>query len=602
MHANSKRSTHRNSQREKGAAILVAVFALLLLTAAAIALIYSTNTETGVNWNYRQESIAYFAARAGIEEARDRMASSGLGGEITPLPTLPPDAGCGSANCAVIYVLNKGGDSAAPQPTSATISGQTNNYFDDQFCHDYAGFGSNFFTAPGVRCTAYPTGFTVTTVQTDSQWNPYANNAAALPYKWARIAVKENGSVEYGDPTSQASQSYYLVDPSQNTTAGMEKPVCFDGNNERVPPAGVATCAAWAAQPTPIYANPVYTITAMAVAPSGARKVVQQEVALAPVAPFPYGLWGTSPSCNAVQFQGNNEGTDSYNSAAGPYGGNNKGTQGDVGSMGGVNVGNGDIGGLVGVLLPPPNGPGTCATPFTIANNGTDCFTNAGSQNCSSQQATYLPNPYTFTTPPAPNPPTLNTSTTPPSCGGGGGGGKGKGGGGGSGLCLPPGTYGNISLSGSNALTLTPGVYNINSLSMSGNAVINISGSGQVVINVGGTGCDTGCNGLAAGQVMSLTGNGINNGGGTANQMLINYAGTDSIDLGGNGQSTAVIDAPNSNLSLQGGGNSGQWFGSIVASTITITGNMMFHYDTASAQQPQNNQNYTTLAFREVAY
>src|SRR5262250_828290 len=95
MHTNNKRSNQHNSHREKGAAILVAVFALLLLTAAAIALIYSTNTETGVNWNYRQESIAYFAARAGVEETRDRMASSGAAGEIAAaiLPTAPPDTG-----------------------------------------------------------------------------------------------------------------------------------------------------------------------------------------------------------------------------------------------------------------------------------------------------------------------------------------------------------------------------------------------------------------------------------------------------------------------------------------------------------------------------
>jgi hypothetical protein len=69
-----------------------------------------------------------------------------------------------------------------------------------------------------------------------------------------------------------------------------------------------------------------------------------------------------------------------------------------------------------------------------------------------------------------------------------------------------------------------------------------------------------------------------------------------------NRQSTAVIDAPNASLSLHGGGNSGQWFGSIVASTINVTGNMMFHYDTASSQQPQNNQNFTTLAVRELSY
>jgi len=590
-----KPRTKQRSAREKGTALLVAVLSLFLLTAAAVALIYSTNTETGVNWNYRQEAIAYFAARAGIEEARDRMASSGLPGEISPLPTLPPDTNAATcvtpANCAVIYVLNKGGDASLPTPTTTGSS-----YFDDEFCHDYVGFGTAFYMAPGVRCTSYPAGFTVTTVQTDPMWNPYKDNSAALPYKWARIAVKENASIEYGDPAGggQPAQTYYYVDPSQGGT----RPVCFDGNNERVPPAAVGTCAAWASLTPPVYTNPVYTVTAMAVARSGARKVIQQEVALAPVGQFPYGLWGTSPRCNAVQFQGNNESTDSYNSANGAYGGSNKGQKGDVGSMGGINVGNGDIGGIVGVLPPPPNGPGTCAAPFQIQPNGTDCYTSGGSTNCNSQQATYLNNPYVFTTPPAPNPPTPNSPQGLTACsgGGGGGGGNGHGGGGGSSYCLSPGTFGNVSLSGSDTLTLTPGVYNINSLTTSGNAQINVSGSGQVIIDVGGTGFGPGTN------VVSATGNGINNSGTAANQFVIDYAGTANINLGGNGQSTAVVNAPNSNVTMLGGGNRGQWFGSIVASTITMTGNMAFHYDTNSSQQPQNNQNYTTLAVREFAY
>jgi len=576
MHATSNRSRRKIANAQKGVAILVCVFALLLLTAAAIALMYSTNTETGVNNNYRQESIAYFAARAGVEEARDRMASSGAAGEIPAanLPTAPPDAG-GS----VLYVLNQGGDPSAPTPTVAGSA-----YFDDELCHDYFAFGAG--TAPGVRCGTYPAvGGGVTTLNSNAGWNPWVGTKAAMPYKWARIAMKENSSIQYGDPVGAGAQTYYSVDPGQAAT----RPVCFDGINERVLPAAYATCAAWA--PT-VYANPVYTVTALAVAPSGARKMVQQEVGLAPIPPFIYGLFGTSKNCNAVQFNGNQESTDSYTTAnGGTYASTHTNSGGDVGSNGGVNVDNGDIGGLVGVLLPPPNGPGTCANPFTIGPNGADCY----QANCNSQSPTYLPNPYVFTTPPAPNPPTPNKPQTLTACGGKKGGG--------SNYCLGPGgSLGNINLAGNATLTLSPGVYNINSLSMSGNATINVSPAGQVVINIGGTGCDVGCGGMAAGTVVSTTGNGIDNLGTIPSNFAIDYAGSDTINLGGNGVTTAVLNAPNANITLNGGGSGGQWYGSILASTITVTGNEQFHFDRNSAQSPQNDQNYTTLAFREIAY
>jgi hypothetical protein len=406
-----------------------------------------------------------------------------------------------------------------------------------------------------------------------------------LPYKWARVALKENGSIQYGDPASGGAQTYYSVDPGQAAT----RPVCFDGNNERVLPAAYATCAAWA--PT-VYANPVFTITAMAVAPSGARKVVQQEVALPPVQPFIYGLFGTSKNCNAVQFNGNNDETDSYTTAnGGTYATTHTNSGGDVGSNGGVSVGNGNIGGLVGVLDPPPNGPGTCANPFSIGPNGTDCYL----VNCSSQLPTYLPQPYVFTPPLAPNPPTPNVAQPLTACGGKKGGGNN--------YCLGPGgSLGNISLAGNDSLTLSPGIYNINSLSMSGNSTINVSPAGQVVINIGGTGCDVACGGMAAGTVVSTTGNGIDNLGTIPNNFVIDYAGSDTINLGGNGVTTAVLDAPNANVSMGGGGNSGQWYGSILASTITVTGNEQFHFDRNAAQSPQNNQNYTALSFREISY
>lgn len=52
-----------------------------------------------------------------------------------------------------------------------------------------------------------------------------------------------------------------------------------------------------------------------------------------------------------------------------------------------------------------------------------------------------------------------------------------------------------------------------------------------------------------------------------------------SIDISGNGQLSAVVYAPNADISAKGGGNSGGVFGSLIGNSLTFTGNEMFYYD-----------------------
>src|ERR1700745_3883468 len=69
----SKFRKNRNS--EKGFALLIAIFTLLLLTAIGAGMVALTNTDTSISANFRDEQTAYFAAKAGIEEVRDRLRS-----------------------------------------------------------------------------------------------------------------------------------------------------------------------------------------------------------------------------------------------------------------------------------------------------------------------------------------------------------------------------------------------------------------------------------------------------------------------------------------------------------------------------------------------
>ena len=63
----------RRKNVERGVAMLFAILALMLLTAIGATLILMSTTETTINSNYRQEQVAYFGAKAGLEEARARM-------------------------------------------------------------------------------------------------------------------------------------------------------------------------------------------------------------------------------------------------------------------------------------------------------------------------------------------------------------------------------------------------------------------------------------------------------------------------------------------------------------------------------------------------
>ena len=586
---------------ESGIALFFSIFALMLLTAIGAALIFMANTETSINSNYRQEQIAYFAAKAGVEEARARMMASdpaslacasavptSCPAPVTGNPSYPlfdpgkvtlPNGG----NHMIYYITNPGAG-AAVQPWNST-----DPYTDDEPCHD--GYGLQPAVAPDIRCPA--ANLPATAYQSYTSALPYSGTSGALAYKWVRIAPKLDGSVTYlnsapGAPS--AAIGTYFVNNSPLYTA--TSVVCWDGQEELA--LNTALYASCNLMKTPGGAplTNAYLVTAMGVSPLGARKVVQAEVALQPTTPFPYGLFATSTACPAITFNGNNASTNSYTTAnGGTYGGANNTTVnwgGDVGSNGGVSVGNGNIGGIVGVLA---SGTGPCANPFQInspngSSLGPNCSTLGGGcipcpgptgPYCMANNPTYVPAPYTFPTPPVPNPLPPNTAYTPPNCGGK----KNQG------QCAVPGTYGNLTVNGT--LTLAPGVYNINSLSMQGNGQIIVNPPGAVTLNVAGTG---------QANPLAIAGNGITDDT-IPNDFTINYAGTGTVSIAGNGNVTAILNAPNAIITQQGNGN---WYGSILGSKVTIGGNAFFHFDRNAALAPNNNGYFQLVSYRQIPY
>ena len=152
-----------------------------------------------------------------------------------------------------------------------------------------------------------------------------------------------------------------------------------------------------------------------------------------------------------------------------------------------------------------------------------------------------------------------------------------------------PGTYGDISLSGKTTLVLAPGVYNVNSLSLSGQSSITVNPAGAVVFNFPSS----------VQNPISISGQGIASSSQIPNDMQLNYGGTGTVTLSGNGVSYAVVDAPNAALTVSGNGD---FYGRVVGRTISYSGNGKFHFDKNSALGPQSNGGYQMISYREISY
>src|SRR5579859_3815197 len=117
---------------ERGIALFTAIFTVLLITAIGAGMIMLTNTDTSISANFRDEQKAFFAAKAGMEEVRDRFRTTADNSIAGSLPTALP----GNAN-AYLYVLNpKNAEADTPWVTNG------NAYPDTEVCTELSNMGS----------------------------------------------------------------------------------------------------------------------------------------------------------------------------------------------------------------------------------------------------------------------------------------------------------------------------------------------------------------------------------------------------------------------------------------------------------------------------
>src|SRR5881392_2568674 len=128
------------SRKERGIAMIIVLFSLLLLSVVGLGMMYSTNMETSINSNYRDKQTALYAALAGLQQSRDRIQPATA--NIFAPTGLPAFVSSGSAN--VIYIV---ADSTV-NPTDPN-----NTFFDTEFCQEKV---LGMTGTAGVPCTSAP--------------------------------------------------------------------------------------------------------------------------------------------------------------------------------------------------------------------------------------------------------------------------------------------------------------------------------------------------------------------------------------------------------------------------------------------------------------
>jgi Tfp pilus assembly protein PilX len=289
---------------------------------------------------------------------------------------------------------------------------------------------------------------------------------------------------------------------------------------------------------------------------------------------FAYAAFADANGCAAVSFTGNGT-TNSYDSATLiPNGGTvNPGVAGS-------NIPFNTFGGNVGTNGNDTNSGanvtinGTLSVPnptFGVCTAGNVTGVSGGNIGEIKGGMVQLPSQVTFPTPTVTVPGATNVTNT---------------------QSLAPGNYGNITLAGNNTVTLTPGVYNINSISTTGNAQITIAPDpithqyGPVILNVAGA------NGNAL--PIDIEGNAINNPTYDPSIFQIVYGGTGTVKIAGNGASAAVVYAPNATVDFKG---NGAFFGSVIANQLLDVGNGAIHYDLRLKKRLFTVGNYALQSF-----
>jgi Tfp pilus assembly protein PilX len=248
-------------QEERGIALMVSMFALLILTLIGLAMLTRATTEVLINDNFKRSKSTFLAAEAGTEEARFRLTPAAAGFRINNL--FPDD---GTESTKVVYI--RANTSIVPIDQSSS-----NRYRDSEYATIQTRNSSGSQTS--TTSTLYGNAPTyLTSIITGT-----------VPYSWVKITRKtetlagqnvdslstnQNFPVFFGPLDINGKISQYVRDPVNALTHNSD------------------------------YSNPVYLITTMSLDATGAQRKIQTELVVMP----PVEANAAVDSFQNVDFQG----------------------------------------------------------------------------------------------------------------------------------------------------------------------------------------------------------------------------------------------------------------------------------------------------------
>ena len=221
------RNTTRKHGPQAGIALLISIFILLLISVVAIALIVASGTESAMAGNYRTATGVYYAALAGLEEARGRLLSRNPTSFKRTAPTLIPTP---LLVGQPVYIINPvAGENVAPWDPAS-------NYPDTEFNPEFLSSG---FALPNPS----PSTNSVSTVA----------GIQGPSFKWVRI-----------NAVSEASLN---LDVDNDANKDQTTPIYYDGVKLNTTSTGFQ----------------VFEITSFAILANGSQKLLQYLVAPVPI-------------------------------------------------------------------------------------------------------------------------------------------------------------------------------------------------------------------------------------------------------------------------------------------------------------------------------
>ena len=465
---------------QQGAAIVMAMFMMLMVSALGAAMVHVARTETLSSANYTSMSQARYAAESGVAAASNYLLSNGY----------------------AVVMPGTGGDPLTNY--NLTVSPVTRN-----------GVPVVLSSDPDVASN-YPAAAVVTAFQAATGGTLQVGGTAAYSARATLLRMRQ------------------MIDGITNQPITLQTwEITGIGGRAIGEIAGAAEVSA--------------------IIERGTRPV------------FNYAAFATANGCGALKFSGNTT-TNSFDSGVPVAGGSTPVVAADGGHVG-TNGNLAEWGNAIinGSLSTPMSGIGACT-----ANNVTAATIGPNAQVAGG--LVQLSQPVDFPIPPAPNPlpPTTNQTINSPACGG-------------APNCTvsgsnvvftPVGTtpvlLGNVTINGGQTVVLKAGIYHVNSMDISGSGkiVVDASSGGQVTIVLAGQGGGT--------SVFSVTGNGVSNTTWDPSMLRIQYAGTKTLGFAGNGDTAALIYAPNAHAAMSGNAD---FYGSVIMRTVDSIGNAGLHYD-----------------------